>query len=115
MGNHLLVAVCNQSPPPSLDYECHVRELIPLGALDDIVQDEDGAIVAGFENKDVLVFALLVVENLVDLERHGLTRPHLGNLAEPAIFCVLVSVCNWRLWRGELTLDGRVCDLGHFG
>jgi hypothetical protein len=62
-----------------------VRELIALGALDDVVEYQDGAVVGRLEDEDVLVLALLVVEHLVDLERHGLAGPHVGDLAEPAI------------------------------
>ena len=62
-----------------------VCELITLGALDDIVENQDVTVVGRFEDEDVLVFALLVVEDLLDLEGHCLARPHLGNLAEPAI------------------------------
>lgn len=94
MGDHLLVAVCNQFLPALLEDHYDVREFVSLSALNDIVQDEDGAVVAGFEDEDVLVFALLVVQNLVDLERHGLAWPHLRDLAEPAICGILVSV--WR-------------------
>ena len=62
-----------------------VRELVSLSALDDIVKDEDGAVVAALENENILVLGFLVVEDLVDLEVHGLAGPHVGNLAEPAI------------------------------
>ena len=92
-----------------------VRELVPLGALDDIVQDQHLAIVGGLEDENILVLALLVVEHLIDLEGHGLacgegrwsgqsllggasrcegtpvaeygslTRPHVGDFAEPSI------------------------------
>jgi hypothetical protein len=55
VGNHLLVG-----------------KLIALGALDDVVEDQDGAVVGGLEDQDVLVLALLVVEDLLDLEGHGL-------------------------------------------
>lgn len=68
MGNHLLVG-----------------ELVALGALNDVVEDEDGAVVGGLEDQDILVLALLVVEDLLDLEGHGLAGPHVGDLAEPAI------------------------------
>jgi hypothetical protein len=70
MGNHLLVG-----------------ELVSLGTLDDIVEDQDSAIVGGLEDQDVLVLALLVVDYLFNFESHSLAGPHLGNLAEPAI-CV---------------------------
>lgn len=68
MGNHLLVC-----------------KLVPLSALDDIVKNQDGAVVAGFEDEDILIFALLVVDDILHLESHGLARPHLRDLAEPAI------------------------------
>lgn len=55
---------------------CALRELIPLSALDDIIQNQHSAIVARFEYEDILVFAFLVVKDIVDLEGHGLTRPH---------------------------------------
>lgn len=69
MGDHLLVC-----------------EFVPLGALDDIVEDEYGAIVGGLEDEDILILALFVVEDILDLKRHCLTRPHRGDLAEPAIY-----------------------------
>jgi hypothetical protein len=62
-----------------------IRELITLGALNDVVQHQNCAVVARFEDKNVLVFALLVVEDLINLQGHSLPRPHVGNLAEPAI------------------------------
>ena len=49
-----------------------VRELIALSALDDIVQDQDVAVVGGLEDQDILIQALLVVQHLLDLEGHGL-------------------------------------------
>lgn len=49
-----------------------VGELVALGALNDIVEDEDGAVVGGLEDEHVLVLALLVVQDLFDLEGHGL-------------------------------------------
>jgi hypothetical protein len=63
-----------------------IRELVALGALNDVVKDQYHAVVGGFEDEDILVFALLVVENLFDLEGHGLARPHVGDLTEPAIY-----------------------------
>lgn len=49
-----------------------VRELITLSSLDDIVQDEHVAIVGRFKYQDILILALFMVEDLLDLEGHGL-------------------------------------------
>lgn len=68
MGDHLLIA-----------------ELIPFSALDDVIQDEDGAVVGGLEDEDVLVLGLFVVEDLVHFQGHGLAGPHGGDFAEPAV------------------------------
>ncbi len=68
-----------------------VRKFIPLCALYDIVKDQHCAMIAGFKDEDVLVFRFLVVKDLVDFESHGLARPHVGDLAEPAICEVLIS------------------------
>lgn len=54
-----------------------IRKFISLCALDDIVQDEDGAMVAALKDHDILIFRFFVVEDLVDAEGHGLARPHL--------------------------------------
>ena len=62
-----------------------IGELVALSALNDIVEDEDSAVVGGLEDENVLVLGLLVVEDLLDLEGHGLARPHVGDLAEPAV------------------------------
>lgn len=70
-----------------------VCELIPLGALDDVVENENGAVVGGLEDEDILVLALLVVEDVLDLEGHGLSGPHVGDLAEPSICARFVSRC----------------------
>lgn len=108
VGNHLLVG-----------------ELVALGALDDVVEDEDHAVVGGLEDEDILVERLLVVNDLVDLEGHGLARPHVADLAEPAwrngvSDCLLE--CGWRgpwqriasHWLDEHTiLDSGVSELGH--
>ena len=69
-----------------------LRELVTLGALNDIVQNENGAVVGRLEDENVLVLALLVVENLLDTEGHGLTWPHVVDFAEPAIF---IDVSIW--------------------
>lgn len=70
-----------------------VCELVPLGALDDVVENENGAVVGGLEDEDILVLALLVVEDVLDLEGHGLSGPHVGDLAEPSICARFVSRC----------------------
>lgn len=49
-----------------------VGELVTLGGLDHVVEDENVAVVGGLEDKNILVLALLVVKNLLDLEGHGL-------------------------------------------
>jgi hypothetical protein len=75
-----------------------VGELVALGALDDVVEDEHHAVVGGLEDEDILVERLLVVDDLVDLEGHGLAGPHLADLAEPAWSSMLVIV-SWRVGR----------------
>ncbi|KAJ0158712.1 hypothetical protein CTA2_11045 [Colletotrichum tanaceti] len=50
-----------------------VGELIALGGLDDVVQNQDHAVIGGLKDEDILVLALLVVDDLLDLEGHGLT------------------------------------------
>jgi len=62
-----------------------IRELIPLGTLNDVIQHQYGSVVARLEDENVLVLGFLVVKYLVDFEGHGLTGPHVRNLAEPAI------------------------------
>ena len=62
-----------------------VCKLVTLGALDNIIENQDIAVIGRFEDEDILVFALLVVKDLLDLEGHGLAWPHVGDLAEPAI------------------------------
>jgi hypothetical protein len=49
-----------------------VGELIALGALDDVVEDQNVAEVGGLEDEDVLVLGLLVDENLLNAEGHGM-------------------------------------------
>jgi len=38
-----------------------VAEFVALGTLDDVVEDQDGAVVCGLEDEDVLVLGFLVV------------------------------------------------------
>ena len=85
VGDHLLVAIFPSADARACRLWWSVRKLIALGALDDVVENEDGAVVGRLKDEHVLVLALLVVKNLLDLERHGLTGPHAGNLTEPAI------------------------------
>jgi hypothetical protein len=87
VSDHLLVAVpMSVTLSVLIRFRKDVRELIALSALDDVVENEDHAVVGGLEDEDVLVQALLVVDDLLDLEGHGLTRPHAGDLTEPAIY-----------------------------
>lgn len=87
MGDHLLIAVFI-----SFSERRHslaigdLREFIALGALYHVVQHKHGAVIARFEDEDVLVLGFLVVKNLIHLEGHRLARPHIGDLAEPAIW-----------------------------
>lgn len=41
--------------------------------------------VGALKDKNVLIFRFLVVKDFLDLEGHGLARPHVGSLGEPAI------------------------------
>lgn len=86
VSDHLLVAVPTLVNLPTVHFlSVDVRELVTLSALDDVVENEDHAIVGGLEDENILVLALLVMNDLLDLEGHGLTRPHAGDLTEPAI------------------------------
>lgn len=49
-----------------------VGELVALGGLDNIVQDQNSAVIGRLEDEDILILALLVVQDLVNLEGHGL-------------------------------------------
>jgi hypothetical protein len=92
VGDHLLVAVLSSTIVRAFQSRCNIRELVAFSALDDVVENEDSAVVGGLEDEDVLVLALLMVKNLLDLERHGLTGPHAGDLAEPAIYNELLAI-----------------------
>ena len=67
----------------------HIRELVALGALNDTVENQDVSVGLRLENENVLVKGLFDVEDLADLEGHGLTRPLGRDLAEPAIYATL--------------------------
>ena len=43
-----------------------VGELIPLSALDDVVQNQHNAMVRGLKDQHILILALLVVQDLLD-------------------------------------------------
>jgi hypothetical protein len=49
-----------------------IGELVALGALDYVVENQDSAVIGRLEDQHILVLTLLVVQDLVDLERHGL-------------------------------------------
>lgn len=76
--------------------ECYktrnIRKLVPLGALNHIIQDQHSAVVAALEDQNILILGFLVVEDLVDLEVHGLAGPHDRLLGEPAIWGGIGSV-----------------------
>lgn len=92
-----------------------VGELVALSGLDNVVEDKDHAVVGRLEDEDILVLGLLVVNDLLDLEGHGLTRPHVADLAEPAIYTVVsFTLRALRLYLGR-TNDGGVSDAAHFG
>ena len=89
---YILVAKPTLSAPLPLDLDrnrlktgSHVRELIPLRALDDIVQNQHCAVVTALKDQDILIFGLLMMKDLVDLEGHGLAWPQVGLFREPSI------------------------------
>lgn len=94
LAQHAAVAAADDEHPLGVRVRVHgevgdhllVGELVALGALDDVVEDEDAAVVGRLEDEHVLVLALLVVEDLLDAEGHGLAGPHLGDFAEPPIW-----------------------------
>lgn len=63
----------------------HSRKFVAFGTLDDAVKDQNIAVSFRLEDEDILIERFLNVENLVDLQGHGLARPLRGDLAEPAI------------------------------
>lgn len=89
VGDHLLVTVAPNISKTSFKNHCrryNARKLVSLSALDNIIQDQNSAVVTALEDKDVLVIGLLMVKNLVDPEVHGLTRPHVGDFRKPSIY-----------------------------
>ena len=121
VGDHLLVAVITSAISSTLQWlREDIRELVTLSALNDVVKDENHAVVGGLEYENVLVQALLVVKNLLDLEGHSLTRPHARDLTEPAI-CAIESAFgpyaeknNSGRAANAHTLDSGVLDSRHF-
>lgn len=70
--------------------------------------------IAGLEDEDVLVLGFLVMEDLVHFEGHGLTRPHNGDLTEPAIWnCISVVNPDIPRLQNKNTFDGGVSDFSH--
>lgn len=45
----------------AIDARCDIRKLVPLGALDDVVKDQDHAMVAAFKDQNILILGLLVM------------------------------------------------------
>jgi hypothetical protein len=44
-----------------IDARCDIRKFVPLGTLDDVVKDQDHAMVAAFKDQDILILGLLVM------------------------------------------------------
>ena len=87
VGDHLLVAVVKSVTLLTVQLRnSGLRELIALSALDDVVENKDHTVVGRLEDQDILVLALLVMDDLLNLEGHGLARPHTRDLTEPAIY-----------------------------
>ena len=88
-----------------LDYGVKdVRELVAPGALDDTIEDKDVSVGLGLEDEDVLVERLFDVQDLADLEGHGLAWPLGGNFTEPA-------VCTRELEVSRATLKRHTCSM----
>lgn len=78
--------------------------------------------VTRLENEHILVLGLFVVEDVVNFESHSLTRPHVGDFAEPAIYTEPINqsispisythrfIREYSDWR---TFDGGVSDFAH--
>jgi hypothetical protein len=106
VGDHFLIAmavVSHSKLPPAYSFSTtrhcssslwnegsDIRKFVPFRALDDIIQDQHSTVVTALKDQDILELGLLMVKNLVDLERHGLSRPHVRRLNEPPI-CLFVS------------------------
>lgn len=127
MRDHLLVTFLPISSLNALELHKSTfggdsRELVPLGRLDDIVQNQNISVVARLEHKHILIFALLVVKHLVDLQSHGLPWPHVRDLPEPTIYARETTVNRIFLMtqsqmgnhrRLKFTFDGRVNYFAH--
>ena len=80
LAEHTAVTAADDKYPLGVGVRVHsevgdhllVGELVALGGLDDVVEDHDAAVVGGLEDQDVLILALLVVEDLLDAEDHSL-------------------------------------------
>lgn len=62
-----------------------IRELVPFSALDNTIEDQDIAVGLRFEDENVLIKRFFDVQDLIDLQGHGLTRPLRGDFTEPTI------------------------------
>jgi hypothetical protein len=55
-----------------------------------------------------------VVKDLLDPQGHSLARPHVGDLAEPAIYAPISALLiSWKTSSQERTLDSGVGNLRH--
>lgn len=87
-----------------------VRELVALSALYDTIENQDVTVCLGLEDEDVLVERFFNVEDFVDPESHGLSRPLGRDLPEPTIckeimislfFSGFMTISPYREWRDE--------------
>jgi hypothetical protein len=53
--------------------------------LDNTIEDQDIAVGLGFEDENVLIKRFFDMQDLIDLQGHGLTRPLRGDFTEPTI------------------------------
>jgi hypothetical protein len=84
-----------------------VRKLVPLRALDHVVQHQHVAVVRRLEDEHVLVLRLLVVQYLLDPQRHCLAGPErVADFAEPAIFLRSVKFGPTNEWLPREMVEG---------